>query len=106
MINEKEFKQLVSRVEKLEKVLLREPKTKDLGTNEKFSGASGGVRLLHSNGFFDQRRKLADVRTEMRKHGYDYSLQAVDAALARASKPGHILTTFREGGGKLYAKRK
>lgn len=79
--------------------------TEKLKENE-FSGATGGVRFLLSEKFFDHKRSLADVRDKLTEHGYHYSLQAVQMAVNRLSKSSGPLVTFKEGGKKQYAKRK
>ena len=70
------------------------------------AGPTGGVRMLIAQGFFKSKRNLADSRAALEKSDYHYSAQAVDMALKRLSKRDGPLVSFKEGGKKLYAKRK
>jgi hypothetical protein len=69
-------------------------------------GPTGGLRTLITQGFFKSKRNLADSRAALEKNDYHYSAQAVDMALKRLSKRDGPLVSFKEGGKKLYAKRK
>lgn len=69
-------------------------------------GPTGGLRALVEQGFFKSKRNLADSRGALEKSDYHYSAQAVDMALKRLSKRDGPLVSFKEGGKKLYAKRK
>jgi hypothetical protein len=71
-----------------------------------FTGATGGLRLLVSNGFFDQRRRFSEIEKELNKHGYNYSKQAIQTPLNRMSRPSGLLVSLKEQGHKVYAKRK
>ncbi len=35
-----------------------------------FKGATGGLRLLISKGFFDRRRKFSEIESDLNKQGY------------------------------------
>ena len=106
--SEKEIKSIVARIEKLEQSVFGVEEeiifTKKIQGD--FSGATGGIRFLDFQKFFNGKRSLSDVRNELSGRGYHYSLQAVQTALNRLSKPGSPLVTFKEGGKKVYAKRK
>ena len=96
---------LISRIEKLEAaVFLSRKKVSKEKSN--FSGITGGVRFLASDGFFDHERTLREIKDELFKHGYRSSIQAVQVALSRLSKAGGELIAYKEGGSKRYAKRK
>jgi len=69
-------------------------------------GPTGGLRTLIAQGFFKSKRNLADSRAALEKNDYHYSAQAVDMALKRLSKRDGPLVSFKQGGKKLYAKRK
>jgi len=100
--------ELASRVEKLERVVFGEgtiPKTVVHPARE-HGGATGGVRLLVKEGFFDQRRNFAEVSAELEKHGYHYSRQAIQMPLTRLSKVGGPLVSLTDNGKNVYAKRK
>ena len=95
---------ILRRVEKLERAVFArndsEPSSGD------FSGATGGLRLLLSKGFFDRRRFFSEIEAELQKQGYHYSKQAIQTPLNRLSKSGGPLVGLREKGKKVYAKRK
>jgi len=102
-----ETKSIVARIEKLEKAVFGgEEATSPKKEREAFSGATGGIRFLASQKFFNGKRSLSDVKNELSKHGYHYSVQAIQNGLNRLSKQGGPLVAFREGGKKVYAKRK
>ena len=112
-MNDRDLKDILQRIEKLEKVVLAGSKgraSKKLLTEkeseEKFTGPTGGIRLLATKGFFTAKRGLADVKNELEKNGYHYSIQAVQVGLSRLSKPGGPLVSIREDKRKKYAKRK
>jgi hypothetical protein len=69
-------------------------------------GPTGGLRTLTAQGFFKSKRNLADGRAALEENDYHYSAQAVDMALKRLSKRDGPLVSFKQGGKKLYAKRK
>jgi hypothetical protein len=105
-----DIKSLAARIEKLEQVVFgggknSRPKKLEKPT-EDFSGPTGGIRLLISKKFFETKRGLSDVRKGISDQGYHYSVQAVQTGLNRLSKLGGPLVAFREGGKKIYAKRK
>lgn len=102
---------LRSRVESLERAVYgrgaksstKAPETHAAGN---FHGATGGLRFLVSNGFFDRKRAFGEIKEALARHNYHYSKQAVQTPLNTLSKPGSLLVSFREGGKKVYAKRK
>jgi hypothetical protein len=108
-MTEKTIQDLIARIEKLERAVFGQGKEKTKAKNIKdrhFSGATGGLRLLISTGFFDRKRAFSEIEAELLKHGYNYSKQAVQTPLNRLSKTGGPLVGFKEKGKKVYAKRK
>lgn len=105
---EKEITELRSRVEKLERALNPKSNAKIAATpiKDEFKGATGGVRLLISKGYFRTRRLFSDVTAELKSEGYLYSKQAFQEALNRLARHGGPLVTIKEGGNKVYAERK
>ena len=101
-------KQIFERLEKLEKTVFCEGRNVEKGHKKirNFSGAKGGIMLLISQNFFNKKRNAPEVKTELIKHNYHYSIQVVQTALNRFSKPAGPLVAFKEGGKKVYAKRK
>jgi hypothetical protein len=99
---------LLARIEALERsVFGAKLKTKPgKFAKEAFKGATGGLRLLLSNGFFDQRRRFSEIEKEMNRRGYHYSKQAIQTPLNRLSLQSGPLVGLREKGHKVYAKRK
>ena len=103
----KTLKHLESRVEELERaVFARSQKRSSSGEACDFKGATGGLRLLASKGFFNRKRTFGEIKDALASHGYHYSKQAVQTPLNTLSKPGSLLVSFRERGRKVYAKRK
>lgn len=102
-----DVKQILDRLEKLEKAVFKIKSSKpESEIEESFSGISGGIRLLMSQGFLSKKRSLSDIRTELGKHDYHSSIQAVQTNLNRFSKTGGPLIALKEAGRKMYAKRK
>lgn len=98
-------KELLSRVQKLERVVFGK-KIKAKAEPQAFKGATGGLRYLVSKGFFDRKRFFAEVEGELKKHGYHYSKQAIQTPLNNLSRAGGPLVGFKENGKKVYARRK
>ncbi len=98
--------ELRSRVEMLERAVFGKNGKKPAKPSGGFQGATGGLRFLVSDGFFDQKRAFGDIKEALARHNYHYSKQAVQTPLNALSKPGSLLVSFREGGRKVYAKRK
>jgi hypothetical protein len=73
---------------------------------ENYAGPTGGTRLILKEGFFKEKRGLADVRTQLSQNGYHYSRQAVHEALKVLSKSTGPLVALKEGKNKLYVERK
>lgn len=96
------------RIEKLERAVFGEGKkaNKKASRPDDHSGATGGVRLLVEEGFFDQRRNFAEVKIELENRGYHYSPQAVQMPLTRLSRVGGPLVSLTGKGKNAYAKRK
>lgn len=107
MDTRKAIKDLQERITRLEGAVFRRRPTGTLANSRtEFVGATGGIRLLISKGFFDRKRTFPEIRTALAGQGYHYSKQAVQTPLNALSKPGSQLVAFREQGRKVYAKRK
>ena len=100
------MKELLSRVQKLERVVFGDKKIKAKAEPQEFKGATGGLRYLVSKGFFDRKRLFAEVEGELKKHEYHYSKQAIQTTLNNLSRAGGPLVGFKENGKKVYARRK
>lgn len=107
---------LLRRVEVLERAVLgpatakakaKKPKASAPASTESFDGATGGVRFLISEGFFNTRRSFSDVENAMQDNGYHYSRQAVQMPLTRLStgKTGPLVA-LQDKGKNVYVKRK
>jgi len=98
---------LVRRVEALESAVLGIGKTKKKkagasASTGNFDGATGGVRFLIADGFFNSRRSFAEVEKAMQDNGYHYSKQAVQMPLTRLSGVGGPLVTLKDKGKNVY----
>jgi hypothetical protein len=104
---EKAIREILARLARLEAAVFGKKERKASSEQkENFSGPTGGVRLLISKNFFRSKRNLGEVRTELTKHEYHYSAQAVHEALKRLSGKDGSLVALMEGKTKLYVKRK
>ena len=105
-------KELVARIEALERAVFganTKPVAKAKATASPvgdFKGATGGLRLLVSKGFFDRRRKFSEIESELNKQGYHYSKQAIQTPLNRLSAQSGPPVGLKQEGHKVYAKRK
>ena len=104
MATEDTLRGLLRRVEKLERAVFADRATKPSKTT--FKGATGGLGLLLSKGFFDRRKFFSEIEAELQKEGYHYSKQAIQTPLNRLSLSGRPLVGLRQKGKKVYAKRK
>src|SRR5262245_44577726 len=66
-----------------------------------FKGATGGVQLLISKGFFKKAKTAPDVKTELGKNDYVYRIQVVQTSLNRLSKRSGPLSAHKEGSKKM-----
>jgi hypothetical protein len=108
MDDKTQIKEILTRLERLEKVVLTRAKEKIavVAKKENFSGAKGGLLLLVSKGYFSQRRSATEVKSELMKNEYDYSIQVVQTALNRLAKGKGELVAMKSEGKKVYVKRK
>ena len=103
----KTLKDLQLRVKALENVVFtKRQKVAPKKDSREFKGATGGIRFLVSNGFFDRKRTFGEINEALASYSYHYSKQAVQTPLNNLSKAGSLLVSFSEGGRKVYAKRK
>ena len=107
MSTDKALEDLLLRVKRLEQATFRKnPKRPESIERHGFKGATGGLRLLASKGFFDRKRNFGEIKEALANQGYHYSKQAVQTPLNTLSRAGGLLVGFKEGGKKVYAKRK
>ncbi len=108
MIATASLSDLINRVEKLEHAVFGGGKKSKSasGAPGAHSGATGGIRLLIEEGFFDQRCNFAKISAELEKRGYHYSRQAIQMPLTRLSKISGPLVSLTVKGRNVYAKRK
>ena len=95
------------RLERLEKAVFgtqKERKHKLLSAD--FAGPSGGARLLISQNFFKTKRTVADVKSALEKNDYHYVSAVIQTTLNRLSIRTGPLASSKEGGKKVYVKRK
>lgn len=100
------LQQIVNRIERLERTVFGGEGKIKRRVRENFTGPTGGVRLLVSEGFFKTKRSLSDVRSALAKKDYHYSAAAIQTALNRHSPRAGPLAALKEGGKKLYVKRR
>ncbi len=108
-IDDKTIKQIILRLEKLERAVFAQVKTKSGKSKvdpKKYKGATGGIRLLVAEGFFDKKRSFTEICKALEGKGYHYSKQAAQTPLNRLSSKEKLLVALTEKGKKLYAKRK
>lgn len=107
-MDEESYKDVIRRIERLEKVVFADrakPDAKKVDS-KKYKGATGGVRFLIEEGFFNHKRLFGEVCDAASARGYHYSKQAIQEALTRLSTKEKILVAFEEKGKKVYAVRR
>lgn len=106
-MNEKMTKNILTRLDRLEKAVFGTGKRKTHTVKqEEFSGPKGGILLLVSKGFLNKRKTAPEVKNELEKNDYDYRIQVVQTALNRLTKNKGPLTALSINGKKVYVKRK
>jgi len=69
-------------------------------TKRKLIGATGGLRLLIDEGYFDSPKQLPEVVDKLRQEGRHYSQAAVSMGLLNLVRE-RILTRVKEKEGKI-----
>jgi hypothetical protein len=106
-MNEKTVKELKDRLTRLEKAVFgRKSGQVRETTVTGFAGLKGGLHLLISRGFFKTKRALTATRQELEQHDYHYSPAAIQTTLNRLSTRTGQLAALKEGGRKVYVRRK
>ncbi|MBI3608485.1 MAG: hypothetical protein HY207_11010 [Nitrospirae bacterium] len=107
---DKDLREIISRLEKLEHAVFgsgRKAASMAPTDTKKYKGATGGIRLLVDEGFFDKKHSFGEICKALEGKGYHYTKQAVQTPLNNlSSSGGGILVALTEKGRKLYAKRK
>ena len=110
MNKEKSLKEILVRLEYLEKEVFGNGKQKkDVPKSkiENFRGISGGIRLLISNNFFDnKKRTFTEIKDSLNEKGYYSSRQAIQVSLDRLSTSKGPLIKIKEKKKNYYAERK
>jgi hypothetical protein len=107
----KVLKDILSRLERLERTVFdarKKTTNKPTSNNlKRHKGATGGIRLLADNGFFNKKRSFGEIYKALENKGYHYTKQAVQTPLNNLSaSSGSPLVSLSEKGHKLYAIRK
>jgi len=109
-VNEKALKKIIARIDKLESAVFgtgNRAKNSARTDAKKYKGATGGIRLLADEGYFDKKRNFGDICIALESKGYHYTKQAVQTPLNNlSSTKGKLLVALTERGRKQYAKRK
>lgn len=109
-VDDKVIKQIISRLEKLERAVFHSSEKatgKEHPNTKKYKGATGGIRLLVDEGYFDKKRTFGDICKALENKDYHYTKQAVQTPLNNlSSSKKRLLVALTEKGRKLYAKRK
>ena len=103
-----ELQEIIKRLDRLEKSVFSSKRGQEVATRsvDDYAGLKGGLSMLVARGFFRTKRTLSVTRQELEKHDYHYSAAAIQTTLNRLSKRAGPLATFREGGTKVYVRRK
>lgn len=109
-VDEKSFKNILIRLEKLEATVFGDKKTPshkpETAAIDKHDGPTGGVRLLIKQGFFSAKRSIDEVHSELQTNDYQYIKDVVRNSLNRLSSSSGPLVAIKTADGKLYVKRK
>lgn len=106
-MNEDTSRRIIKRLDRLEKAVFGSRKKQvEKAKERRFTGPSGGVRLLISKKFFNTGRILGDVKKALAKDDYHYGGAQIQTALNRLSTRKGPLASSTERGKKFYVKRK
>lgn len=78
-------------------------------SSEKFTGPSGGVRLLLKDGFFSTPKTRVEIIERLRQEGFNYTPSVVSVALLRQVRTRELVRLPSTAGGKeiwAFAERK
>lgn len=73
---------------------------------KKFDGATGGIRLLIEEGFFDEPKLISEVRERLKAEGYHYGDSTIAMGLVALVKQRSLVRFKQEGQHWGYAVRK
>lgn len=83
------------------------PKTNKEGEKEIFSGLTGGIRLLLSEGFFKIEKTQGEIFAELKRQGYHYPATSLPMILLRSFIQKRVITRYPGNDGKWrYIERK
>lgn len=102
-------KKILKRLDRLETAVFGNGKQKKRKPKNKkeFKGMAGGLRVLISEGFFKNQKKIfTEIKKALNKEHYYSSRQAVQVALNGLSTPRGPLIKIKEGKKNYYAERK
>lgn len=85
---------------KIETEAVRTPSSSRDGRKDK-SGATGGLRVLVDEGYFDSPRQLPEIIERFKQEGRHYSSAAISMGLLNLVKE-RVLTRFRDKGDKKW----
>ena len=77
--------------------------------SEKFTGPSGGIKLLLKEGFFAEPKTLTEVVSRLHQDGFKYVTQVISTALVRLVRARMLVRLPSTGPGKeqwVYTERK
>ncbi|MEX0657412.1 MAG: hypothetical protein WD154_07715 [Nitrosopumilaceae archaeon] len=75
--------------------------------NKQYKGTVGGIQYLIDHGFFEKPKSMREIFDELKKEGYFYPLQSIDAAIRKDFLiKKKLLNRIKEGNIWLYAIRK
>ena len=103
---ENNLKNILVRIDKLEKAVFRTGKKTTPILVDSFTGPKGGILMLISRKFFDAKRSLEEIHEKLDKSDYRYKKIVVYTTLKRLSAQKGPLVVLTEQGQKVYVKRK
>ncbi len=71
------------------------------GTKKDTSGATGGLRVLVSEGYFDTPKQLPEIIERLKQEGRHYSNATISMGLLNLVRE-RVLTRFRDKGDKKW----
>ena len=64
---------------------------------DRYSGASGGIKMLFEEGFFKETKWLPEVITKLKQEGFNYPHNTVSMALLRSVRQRFLVRLIAEG---------
>ena len=96
-----------NRLQKVEEIVFSAKVSIKKNLKENYKGLAGGLRYLINVNFFNQPKRLKEIKAELEKEGYYYSLAGISSTLSETfMKSQKVLTRVGKSRAWKYVIRK